>query len=324
MLMPRYRRPNARNTQRDENGIHVAELIEEPEDMSDISELEEVRETEDAKEVEEGIENAFSEEPLKEVEQVNADELIEAKEEKTSHAERKEESPINEPVLDIRDIDMQDFQRFPSRNLEMIRRQSNNAINYSNVRVLHAAAGYGPVFVIIGTKTIATDLAFGKVSPYERIIDGFRTVMIFSASAPRTPLLNTVIPFIAGTRITLAIVNSPRGLQIIPIHDNMCVGASRDRACFRVGNLTFDDGPFDLVLSDGSMVFSDVKVKEVTQWNQAVPGDYEFYVKETPMQGEGAYQFNFYLRMYPNMMYTACIIGGYYSSVPIQVIIIEN
>ena len=41
-------------------------------------------------------------------------------------------------------------------------------------------------------------------------------------------------------------------------------------------------------------------------------------------QDEVTPQFNFYQRIVPDKMYTACIIGGYNTSSPLQVLVIEN
>lgn len=219
-------------------------------------------------------------------------------------------------------------------------KRHSTVINHVRVRILHAAVGFEPIFVVIGNRPLVDGLGFGKISAYDRIADGFGTVMVYHQSSKERPICTAVIPFMAGTRVTLAVVNSVRGVQVIQIPDDTCTGRTSDRATFRVANLTFDDGPFDVTLSDGTLVFSDVNVKEVTVLKQALAGDYDFYVSGTPVnlmnssntnlqnmqynQDEVTPQFNFYQRIVPDKMYTACIIGGYNTSSPLQVLVIEN
>lgn len=217
-------------------------------------------------------------------------------------------------------------------------------INFATVRVLHAASNYVPIRVTVGNRTIADELAFGTVSGYSRITDGFRIVTVFSTVSNEV-LLRATLPFTAGTKITLAVINTANGLEIVTVSDTACQNVTSNRGCFRVANLTYDDGPFDIILSDGRMVFSNVGQKAVTSWKQAVPGDYEFYIMETPYgvmpldtlgrleempyitQGrymDASYLLNFYVRIMAGNMYTAYIIGGYYSVTPLQVMVVEN
>ncbi len=217
-------------------------------------------------------------------------------------------------------------------------------INYATVRVFHAASNFVPLRVTIGNRTLTNDLAFGKVSGYSRITDGFRIVTVYSTVSNEV-LLRVTLPFTSGQKITLAIINTANGLEIVTVSDTACRNIMNNRGCLRAANLTFDDGPFDIILSDGRMVFSDVRQKEVTSWKQAVPGDYEFYIMETPYgvmpidtmgrleempyitQGryvDASYLLNFYVRVNAKNMYTAYIIGGYYSVTPLQVVVIED
>ena len=237
-----------------------------------------------------------------------------------------------ECIMDVRDVDT-------SHSCHHMPQQSP-VINHVRVRILHAAVGFEPIFVVIGNRQFADSLSFGKISSYDRVMDGFGTVMVYNQSSKERPICTAVIPFMAGSKVTLAVVNSVRGIQVIQIQDDVCRGRSKDRGTFRVANLTYDDGPFDVTLNDGTLVFSDVNVKEVTVLKQALAGDYDFYVSGTPLnlrntsdaylqdmqqgQEDGIQHFNFYQRIQPDKMYTACIIGGYNTSTPLQVLVIEN
>ena len=226
----------------------------------------------------------------------------------------------------------------PETYYKSCNKNQSPVINHVKVRILHAAVGFEPIFVVIGNRPLADGLSFGKISSYDRVMDGFGTVMVYNHTSKEKPLCTSVIPFMAGSKVTLAVVNSVRGMQVIQIPDNVCRGRSKDRGTFRVANLTFDDGPFDITLSDGTLVFSDINVKEVTVLKQALAGDYDFHVSRTPVNlmntsnayaqnlqsEEGTHHFNFYQRIQPDKMYTACIIGGHNTSTPLQILVIEN
>lgn len=205
------------------------------------------------------------------------------------------------------------------KKIPIAHKMLRNPINYAKVRVLNAAGDCDKINVAIGDRTFVSNLSYGKVSAYDRVIDGYKTLVVYINRSPQEPLLITNIPFIAGMSMTLVVVDTARGLQLVPILDTVCSTHIYDRACFRVANLTYDDGPFDILLNDNTMIFSDINVKEVTTFKQAVTGDYDFNI----VLGNNNV-LNFYVKIAPKMKYTACIIGGHFLNRPLKVIIIEN
>lgn len=153
-------------------------------------------------------------------------------------------------------------------------------VNYTEVRILHAASNNMPIDVSIGGRKTAEKLPFGKISNYERIIDGYRTVLVTN-SKTGILMVHEVLPFTAGTKVTLVINNTAGGIEVSRVCDDICHNKMNERSCFRIANFTFDDGPFDLALSNGSIVFNNVRMKEVTSFKQAVSGDYNFCVLDT-------------------------------------------
>lgn len=212
----------------------------------------------------------------------------------------------------------------------------------SQVRVLNAANS-GPVSVVIGTKVVAGSLEYGTTTGYSTITDGFKTVTVTSINNPRRIIYRQVLPFVSGTRITLAIINTVKGVDIVEVSDVGCVNRNRSLGCFRVVNLSNNSGPIDVVLNDGRIVFSDVRFKEVTNFKRARPGRYAFDILSTPNRpvpiiinvdvindipsynpGNSRPLLSFSVDIRQNIMYTAYIIGndGYIPA--LQVLILEN
>lgn len=158
----------------------------------------------------------------------------------------------------------------------------NNPAGFSTVRFLHAASGYGPVNVSIGLKNITTNLPFTNISNYYRIRDGFYVVTITSTRNPGIILFRGRIPFNTNETITLAIIRATNGLNILRISDQSCQNRPRNRGCLRAVNLIYNSPAMDVILTDGRIAFSDVRYKEVTAYKQAKPGEYEYYVAQTP------------------------------------------
>ncbi|MBU5627392.1 DUF4397 domain-containing protein [Oscillibacter sp. MSJ-2] len=153
---------------------------------------------------------------------------------------------------------------------------------YATVRFLNAVADGEPVRVAVGSRTVANNLAFGNLGNYFNVIDGFRTVTIYSVRSPRTVLYQSSVPMSAGEVITLAIVRSGGVLDLVRVSDKPCNNRPANRACIRAVNLVYNSPALDVVLADGRVVFTDVRYKEVTIWRQARPKEYDFYIAQTP------------------------------------------
>lgn len=213
----------------------------------------------------------------------------------------------------------------------------------AGVRILNAAANYGSVSVTIGEDMLTSGLPFGSSTPYRRVREGFRVVTVSSATYPRHIIYRQVLPFVAGIRVTLALVNSANGLGIQMIIDLPCFGGGRNLACLRMVNLSYNSGPLELVLEDGRVVFSDVRFKEVTSYKRANEGKYNFKVVNSPNRpmpivsdisniNDLTYQLGgtwnalleFSIDMKANTLYTVYILGndGYVPS--LQPYILEN
>lgn len=152
--------------------------------------------------------------------------------------------------------------------------------DFCTARFLNSAEGYD-LMVRIGSAVYVQDLSFGALSPYELVPDGFRTVRIAAAGDPNLQYLQKTIPFRAGDVITLVIVKTARGLDLVSVSDAPCRAQPTDVGCLRIANMAYDAPGLDLILDDAKLIFTDVRYKEVSLYKQARPRRYQFALAQT-------------------------------------------
>lgn len=153
---------------------------------------------------------------------------------------------------------------------------------FSMVRFLHAVSDAGPVNVSVGIRTVANNLSFGNLSAYNRIQDGFHSVTVSSSANPNNIIFRGRIPFNTDEKITLAIVKEGNGFNLVRISDQPCQNRPAVRGCLRAVNLIYNSPPMDVIFTDGRIAFPDVRYKEVSFFKQVWPGEYDFYIAQTP------------------------------------------
>lgn len=221
---------------------------------------------------------------------------------------------------------------------------------YCTVRFLNAVADYDPLRIIVAPRQISNRVNFGGLTNYFHVIDGFRLVTITSAYAPYRILYQQTIPFRAGEIATMAVVRGNSGLDLVRISDMPCNNIPRSRACIRTINLAYPAPPLDVFLTDGRLVFNDVAYKESTNFKQAMPRDYSFFVaktqfiplpnfqdietiEQTPMvapdltlQGSDTVTplVTFFVDARPGAMYSIYILGTWYNSPNLRVRVVED
>lgn len=218
-------------------------------------------------------------------------------------------------------------------------------INYCLVRILHAGVKQPPIRVMIGNRMIANHLYYGKISQYERVNGGKALVTIYCGMKTEMEIYQAEVSFDPGRSITLAITSTDSNVDIGVIYDERCMQQSWAQSCLRMVNLTWEKNVYDVLLSNGRIVFCNVQPREVTAWKYTVAGEYDFYLVPTPkgacMQEESesllempyaeaeVYKDSeavlmFYQRLLSDARYTCFVIGGYSNKTPIQIVIAEN
>lgn len=158
----------------------------------------------------------------------------------------------------------------------------NSSLPQAYIRFLNAVVDDGSSLrITLGSRLLATSLANGNLTAYATVPSGFHTLIFYDAQFPWVMLYRSNLSLAANEVVTLAVVRSGGGIDLVRVDDRPCGGAAR-RACLRMVNLVYNSPGLDLILTDGRVVFTDIRFKEVSAYRRARPGRYDMYVAQTP------------------------------------------
>ena len=163
------------------------------------------------------------------------------------------------------------------------------SVRYAYVRFINGVSNAGAFRITVGARLVASRLSPGSLTGYYAIPAGFRTVTLYDPQFPWVVLFRMNFPFTGGQVSTIAIVRSGGTYDLMEISDMPCGNRGMNRACIRTVNLAYNSPGIDVVLTDGRVLFTDVRFKEVTAYRRARPGQYDLYIARTPYQLPSAY-----------------------------------
>lgn len=155
------------------------------------------------------------------------------------------------------------------------------ATSFGRVRILNASTGYQPFYVYLGNWMVASGLANGDITSYVQAASGTQTVTVSGANG--YVYIQKSIQVMASSSMTIAIINTASGLDIMEISDISC-SAPSGTSCLRTCNLSQNLGPFDVSIGDQSSsytAFTNVRYREVTPYTSFYPGWYQLYIART-------------------------------------------
>ena len=149
---------------------------------------------------------------------------------------------------------------------------------FARTRFLNAAYGYSAFRVSVGGSAFASRLGYASITGYGQVRAGYQTVTV---SGPNGYIyVRKSMPFQSGGLTTTAIIRTSAGLDLLQIPDRCCP-PSGGYSSFRVGNLAYNSSPLDVVMTDGRVVYGDLRYKEVPAFRRIVPGRYQFFYADT-------------------------------------------
>lgn len=146
------------------------------------------------------------------------------------------------------------------------------------VRFLNAASGYNPFWVYINDKLLVNDFSFADVTEYVDVAEGDPVITLMGENG--YVFLQQPINVRSGAVSTVAIVNTVSGLGLKMIADENC-DRTKTSSCVRVGNLSYNSGPLNLVVGNRYATFRNVNSGEVTDFATLLPGEYGYTVSRT-------------------------------------------
>lgn len=148
----------------------------------------------------------------------------------------------------------------------------------SKVRFLNAGYNYPSFRIFVGNRQFVNLLNYASASTYEQVNPGYQTVTVTGSNG--YVYIQKAMPFQANAVTTIAIINTASGLDLLQISDSCCP-PTNGFSNLRIGNLAYNSGPLDVILSDGRVVWTDVQYKEVTAFKRIMPGTYQFFYADT-------------------------------------------
>ena len=155
---------------------------------------------------------------------------------------------------------------------------TGNRPGFSRVRFLNAAYGYPAFRILVANSRFVNRLSYASVTDYGRVRAGYQTVTVTGTNG--RIYLQRTLPFQTNGLTTVAIIKTAGGLDLLQIPDSCC-SPGGGYASFRVGNLAYNSGPLDVIMSDGRVVYGDLRYKEVAAFKRIVPGTYQFFYADT-------------------------------------------
>jgi len=152
----------------------------------------------------------------------------------------------------------------------------------AEVRVLNGVNSNDVFHITIGNTIDIKRLAYGEISNYEKIPEGYQTIVVSKVEGTEeTMQIVQSIPLAAGEKITLAIVNTADGLTVIQMDDANNNEISRGIGSLRIVNISYEDSAFDIVSDNGEVAFAGLRYMDSTPFKQSEIGDYDFFITET-------------------------------------------
>lgn len=188
------------------------------------------------------------------------------------------------------------------------------------VRFLNAAADYPAFYVYINDQIAVNGLDNGDMTQYGRVSAEEQTITVSGDNNYVYVKKQIEIP--AKGAITIAIINTDTGLDLMVVEDLFCNGGI-NTGCFRVCNLSITNRKINAMLNGGSIIFRDVSYKQVTNFQYTTTGYYMVSVSSSNLlSGNILLSSNIYIR--GNVSYTLYVFNWSLTQNAIRILIVED
>lgn len=137
--------------------------------------------------------------------------------------------------------------------------------NSVHLRFLHAVPNAPAVDVYANGVLIARNLNYRGFTEYQALKAGTYQIEVFPTGRRENPVLATTATLPDLTIFTIAIVGQLPNLSLLPIAEPK-IALPQGAAMLRFSNLAPTSPNMDLILTDGTVLFSDVRFKETTNY----------------------------------------------------------
>lgn len=193
-----------------------------------------------------------------------------------------------------------------------------NTTQFGTVRFLNAAAGYNPFLIYINDQLVVRSLDNAEVSQYGRVSAGTQTITV--AGQNGYVFIQKQISVRSGSAMTVAIINTPGGLDLMTIFDTACF-AGANAGCFRTCNLSYTNPNIHVSLNNTFLNFRDVRYREVTNFAFVPSGNYRLQVRNS---GSNNALVTSNISIRANASYTAYVFNWNLSRDAIRTLVVED
>lgn len=145
--------------------------------------------------------------------------------------------------------------------------------DHSYLRVLHASPDAPGVDIYVNNMIVKRNLKYGKFTPYMPLMPGRYNIKVFPTGMMTSPVIDTVVNVMPNSDYTVAATGKLDDIQPLVINDTAMM-LSRDKAQIKFVHLSPDAPPVDITLPDGTVLFSNIPFRGVSQNIAVDPGRY--------------------------------------------------
>lgn len=196
--------------------------------------------------------------------------------------------------------------------------QTRQVAMSSYVRALHASPDAPAVDIYVNNNPVARNVVYREFTPYSPIAGGLYNVKVYPAGTTTNPVINTNVNIPPSSIFTVAITGKLANIGFTLVPEPPIV-RNPGEANIRFVHLSPDAPHVDVILPNGTVLFSDIEYKEISPYISVRPGRYEIQAKVAGTNNVILTVPNINLR--PNNIYTIYAVGLASGQPSLQVLI---
>lgn len=155
----------------------------------------------------------------------------------------------------------------------------NRPSQFGSIRFLFAAINQPPLTLFLNNDRLGSPIRYTDMTLYHRIPVGANRILVADTRRSNGVSASITLPVFQNQMSTIAIINSPFGIELMVISDMPCLHR-QNKSCLRTVNLSPNSSPANLFLSRTGLIFQDVAFQTVTSYRQLNPGNYTAYITD--------------------------------------------
>lgn len=191
----------------------------------------------------------------------------------------------------------------------------------SYIRILHALPKAPNVDVYVNGSLIASNMAFGKISDYNRLTPGDYKIQLFTTGTYDKPLITQTIQLAPNASYTISVVSLSNSIYLFKLKDDN-IPLTKDPAFLRFINLSYNAPLVSLALPNSDVLFNGAEYLETTGYYQLSSGIYNFQILFTTSKIPSKFIKNITLNS--SNFYTIYLLGLFNDKPPLGYLLVTD